>query len=85
MNNGIKIQAAVTSTFSYAMQQNCIPPIRNIMLVNESGEDVVNITVRAVSDPPFAQPFEQTVAAVEAGRTVEISPVTVNVKDIEPV
>ena len=79
MNNGIKIEAIVTGKFSYAMQQNCIPPVRVIRLVNESAEDAANITVKAVSDPPFSQPFEQEVPVIAAGRSVEITPVKIAV------
>ncbi len=79
MSNGIRTEANVTSTFSYAMQQNCIPLIREIRIVNESGEDAENITVKAEFDPPFAKPFEQTVPTVSAGRTAGISPVKISV------
>ena len=79
MSNGIRTEANVTSTFSYAMQQNCIPLIREIRIVNESGEDAENITVKAEFDPPFAKPFEQTVPTVAAGRTAGISPVKISV------
>ena len=74
MSNGIRTEANVTSTFSYAMQQNCIPLIREIRIVNESGEDAENITVKAEFDPPFAKPFEQTVPTVAAGALVVEGP-----------
>ncbi|MBP3856157.1 MAG: DUF4011 domain-containing protein [Ruminiclostridium sp.] len=75
MNNDLKITAQAAGVFSFAMQQNYIPLIRGIRLVNEGESSLEGVTVRAAADPEFMKPFEQTVPLAEGMRTTEISPV----------
>ena len=75
MNGEIRIEVQSAGVFNYAMQQNYIPLIRSIGIVNSGGKAYEGIVVRAVFDPVFAVPFEYTVQYAEAGRTTEITPV----------
>ena len=75
MNDKMRIEALTTGFFSFAMQQNYIPLIRSIRLVNDGESSVEGVTVRASFDPAFAKPFESEVQLVEGLRTTEISPV----------
>nr|MCR4780649.1 transglutaminase-like domain-containing protein [Ruminiclostridium sp.] len=75
MNNDIRIEARVTNTFNFAMQQNYIPLIRSITLINSGPAPVENITVRADFEPGFAKPYTYELGTADAGRSTEISPV----------
>ena len=75
MNDNIAIEARVTNTFNFAMQQNYIPLIRSITLKNSGTAAVENITVKAEFEPEFAKPFVYELGTAEAGRSTEISPV----------
>lgn len=79
MNGDIRIEAQVMSAFSFSMQQNYIPLIRSIKLVNESDDSYEGVEVRVTFDPGFAKPFEYTVQYAERMRTTEISPVKLTV------
>ncbi len=79
MDENIRIEAQVTGTFNFAMQQNYIPLIRSITLKNSGAAAYENITVRAVFEPEFAKPYEYTLGTAEAGRSTEISPVKLTV------
>lgn len=75
MNGNIRIEAFTTGFFSFAMQQNYIPLIRSIRLVNDGESSVEGVTVRVDFDPAFAKPFLFEVQFVEGLRTTEIAPV----------
>ena len=70
MNDNIAIEARVTNTFNFAMQQNYIP-----LMKSSSTAAVENITVKAEFEPEFAKPFVYELGTAEAGRSTEISPV----------
>ena len=53
MNGNIRIEAFTTGFFSFAMQQNYIPLIRSIRLVNDGESSVEGVTVRADFDPAY--------------------------------
>ena len=73
--NSIKIEAQTTGVFSFAMQQNYIPLIRCIRLVNEGELSYDDINVKVSFEPEFAKPAVFPVQLAEAMRTTEISPV----------
>jgi hypothetical protein len=75
MNGNIRIEAQTAGVFSFAMQQNYIPLIRSIRLVNDGETSIEGVTVRALFEPEFAKPFDCAVQLVEGLRTTEISPV----------
>ncbi len=75
MNGDIKIEVQSAGVFNFAMQQNYIPLIRSIEIVNPGETAAEGIKVTAVFEPEFAKPYEYTVQYAEAGRTTEITPV----------
>ncbi|MBR5091539.1 MAG: DUF3320 domain-containing protein, partial [Ruminiclostridium sp.] len=79
MNENIRIEAQTTGVFSFAMQQNYIPLIRGIRLVNDGEEPFEGVIVRAAAEPEFFRPYEYTVQYVEGKRTTEISPVKLTI------
>lgn len=79
MNDNIRIEAQVTNTFNFAMQQNYIPLIRSITLHNSGVSSYENVTVRAEFEPEFAKSYEYTAGTLEAGKSAEISPVKLTI------
>ena len=75
MNGEIRIEAQTAGVFNFSMQQNYIPLIRSISLVNDSDISYEGVSIRAEFEPGFAKPFEYMVQFAERMRTTEISPV----------
>ncbi len=79
MDENIKIEAQVTSTFNFAMQQNYIPLIRSITVRNSGASSYEDTVVRASFEPEFVKPYEYALGTSEAGKSTEISPVKLTV------
>lgn len=75
MNGNIRIEAHTSGVFSFAMQQNYIPLIRSINIINDGENSIEGISVRAAFEPEFAKPAGFMVQLAEGLRTTEISPV----------
>ncbi len=79
MGNVISITANLTQKLNFAFVQNYVPVIRNVLLKNNTGETLSDLTLKISFEPQFAAPFEQRIAALDPERTVEISPVELTV------
>lgn len=60
---------------NYALQQNDIPVIKSIQILNNSSEEFVDLTLRLSSSPSFAIPLDIQISSIPAGRTIELNPV----------
>jgi len=76
----IKVGGNITKTINFAMQQNYVPIVRNLVIYNESQENVSNIDVKISFEPDFAKEFVYNVAEIKAGSSVEIAPVRISLK-----
>ena len=79
MNDNIRIEAQTAGVFNFAMQQNYIPLIRSINIINNDGVSYENIIVKVSFDPEIAKPFEYNILLAESGRTTEISPIKLTI------
>ena len=75
MENKISFSVQMTGAINYAMQQNYIPVIRNIILTNNTEETIRDITVKISSEPEFIKPFQTDISQLVPGEPTEISPV----------
>ena len=76
--NKISVGGHINTYINFAMQQNYVPIIRNIIIKNEQDKPLNNITVKVNFEPNFAQEFTYNIECIEAGKTVEISPVSIS-------
>ena len=78
INQKISVGGHINSYINFAMQQNYVPIIRNIIIKNEQDKSINNITVKVNFEPNFAKEFTYNIECIEAGKTVEISPVCIS-------
>lgn len=77
MEKKVTVQGQVNRAINFAMQQNYVPVIRNLAVNNESEEKLQNLTVKVAFEPEFARAYSYTITEVGAGKSVEISPVRI--------
>ena len=78
MENIITLDCQLLKAVNYAMQQNYVPVIRNLVITNKSSAVLKDISVRISFDPAFAQVFEARIDLLNPDMPVEISPVKIN-------
>ncbi|MGO8672436.1 MAG: DUF4011 domain-containing protein, partial [Capsulimonadaceae bacterium] len=69
---GLRIEILHDSAVNYAMQQNCVPVVKRLRLVNDGGSPFGPITVRITAEPGFTKPWTSTVASIQAGQAVDL-------------
>ncbi|MFK7693003.1 DUF3320 domain-containing protein [Paenibacillus sp. HJGM_3] len=57
---------------NFAMQQNYVPVVSQIMLSNLANEDIGPVTVRIHAEPEFARDWSKTVDVLPAGQSVDL-------------
>jgi superfamily I DNA and/or RNA helicase len=72
VENGLSIQKVYSSVVNYAMQQNHVPVIRQLILRNDSDIDLQNIQIEITSQPEFALPFHTTIDSLPARKAVNL-------------
>ena len=65
------------SCLNFAMQQNYIPLIKSITVLNSGTETLTDINVRVSFEPGFAREYTSCIEKLEPGRPVELSPVNI--------
>ena len=80
MDKTITIGGNFTGTVNFAMQQNYVPVIRNLVVNNESGDALKGLELKITFDPEFAVEYTYGIAEIAAGGSVEISPVRIHLK-----
>ena len=77
MDKKINVSGQINSYVNFAMQQNYVPVIRSITVHNESEESLENLNLKISFEPAFAKEYNYNIPAVDAGGSVEISPVKI--------
>ncbi len=79
MENAVKLSFELLKSVSYAMQQNYIPVVRNLIITNNTENDIKNVTVKISADPFFFETSESRIDILKPDTAVEISPVKINI------
>lgn len=74
----ISVGGHINTYINFAMQQNYVPIIRNIVITNETEKAINNLTVKVNFEPAFAKEFIYNIECIEAYKKVEISPVPIS-------
>ncbi len=78
MNNLALSASAVEISYNpvvnFALQQNYVPAIRELMVKNETAADWYNIKVEIQSEPDFAANWFQIIEVVKAGESFKLKP-----------
>ena len=65
MSESIKISGIICDTVSFAMQQNHVPVVRQLVVKNCSGDEVRNIKIDITTDPAIAAGWSTVISAVQ--------------------
>ncbi|MCL2417611.1 MAG: hypothetical protein FWD02_06760, partial [Bacteroidales bacterium] len=73
----IKIEADVCESVNFAMQQNHVPIIRGIKIINDTKSDIENIKVTITADPDIADEWHGKIPVVTEGQEYRIDKIDV--------
>ncbi len=79
MEQTLTLSCELLKSVNYAMQQNYIPVIRNLIITNKSENELKDIVLKIAFDPDFAEHFEAKLDLLKPNMPVEISPVKINI------
>lgn len=79
MNDKITLGGNMFPAINFAMQQNYVPIIRNLIFTNIIKENIDNVKVNISFEPEFAHSFETTIGTLEPEKPIEISPVKISI------
>ncbi len=68
----VALRLVSLSTLNYAVQQNDVPVVRQLLLHNQSDEDLLGVRVTVAGEPALAQPWERRLAVVPVGTTHDL-------------
>lgn len=77
MDNIVSVSGNINASINFAMQQNYVPVIRDLVVANESDAALENIDLKISFEPEFAKTFTYHVENIPANGSVEISPVKI--------
>lgn len=73
-DSGVDIQIAVgkMDIFNFALCQNHVPPVRGIVIQNNTGDPIRGLSLRITSDFDFFKPYEAVLPEIPSGKPVSI-------------
>lgn len=80
MDNKVSISGNFTKSINFAMQQNYVPVIRNLVINNENEEALSDLNLKITFDPEYAKEYTYHIDEIQAGQYIEISPVRIQLK-----
>lgn len=80
MSYRVSIDGNFAGAINFAMQQNYVPIIRNLIVRNETEEALPELDVRIRFEPDFAREYHYFIGEIPAGESVEISPVRIHLR-----
>ena len=68
----VRLYISSLPSVNFALHQNGLPLIRNIRIENNTGKELVDVTVRITSDPTFALEYKRTISFIPAKGKFEL-------------
>lgn len=72
LDNALHCQWHYSETVNYAMQQNHVPVVRQIVLANRKEADLRNVTVKITAEPAFAYEWSKSLDVLPAGQAIDL-------------
>ena len=79
MENIVTVGGNILGAINFAMQQNYVPIIRNIVINNKTKDVLKNIDIKISFNPEIAKDYEYHIDEILGEQSVEISPVKLNI------
>ena len=67
MEHRVSVDGNFTGAINFAMQQNYVPVIRNLIVRNETEEVLSDLDVRIRFEPDFAREYQYFIQEIPAG------------------
>ena len=80
MERNIMIYGQTNKVINFAMQQNCVPIIRSLVIENLSSSELTGLHLQITSAPLFTEKWDTAVDTVAPESSIEISPVNLTIK-----
>lgn len=77
MEQLVSVSGQISASINFAMQQNYVPVIRNLVVNNESENALENLELKISFDPAFAKEYTYSIGSIAPQESVEISPVKI--------
>lgn len=69
-------------TVNFAMQQNHVPVVKRLRIINENNFDLVNLKVKITAEPEFASIWDIHVASIPAGQTMDLGVIDLQLSSV---
>ncbi|MGY4385441.1 hypothetical protein ACVWYN_002481 [Pedobacter sp. UYP24] len=66
-----------TTVLNFALQQNHVPIVKSLKILNSSGKDIQNITVEISTEPEFTLAWKQTIQFLKKGERFEFGSIPI--------
>lgn len=73
MKEKISITGNLFGKINFALQQNYVPIIKNLILTNITQEIIQNVNLKITFEPPFAHDYEYHIVQINSMESVEIT------------
>lgn len=73
MENSVSFRCNMTAKINFAMQQNYVPVIKNIVVTNNTETELRNVKLRITADPEFIKTYETSPMDLLPSQPVETS------------
>lgn len=77
MDKKVTIGGHINGSINFAMQQNYIPIIRNLVITNETDEELHHLQLKITFEPEFAREYVYDIEMISVNSSVEIKPVII--------
>ncbi len=68
------VEFTYNPVINFALQQNYVPAVRELVITNPSAEDLTALTVSVKPEPEFAAGWTEHIAVIQAGASVMLRP-----------
>ncbi|MGI5880491.1 MAG: hypothetical protein ACOX6L_07850 [Syntrophomonadaceae bacterium] len=81
-NNEISINCELVydNTVNYAMQQNHVPLVKRLCLINNGSKDIEQVTVIITTEPEFSTPWSTTIDTLPVGQRLDLGVIDIQLK-----
>ncbi len=77
MDKLVSVGGHLNGSINFAMQQNYVPVIRNLVVCNETDNILENLDLKITFEPEFAKEYNYHIDSIAPHESVEISPVKI--------
>lgn len=78
LNEKIRVDVSIVPVVNYALQQNKLPLVQSISIINNSEHEISDVELRITSTPEFIHKFVTSIPYIPANNTYDIKDITLH-------